>query len=159
MKTSSTKSAKNRLIFKHTLKFKMCISLLFLDQSHQNFAWWLIMTSFIFLLFTCIINSKYFSCFWQFFKFFIRHLGKNGSNRKLDLNVYIFLIIMSQAVFGWNLVLIGQRAQYGYFCAQIDRTISSLRRQSVYENPKPIFKSPKNILTNNVNNRTVSVLI
>ena len=121
-KTSSTKSAKNRLIFKHTLKFKMCISLILFDQSHQNFAWWLIMTSFIFLLFTCIINSKYFSCFGSFSNFSSAILEKNGSNRKLDLNVYIFKIIMSQALFGWNLVLIGQRAQYGYFCAQIDRT-------------------------------------
>ena len=90
-KTSSTKSAKNRLIFKHTLKFKMCISLLFLDQSHQNFAWWLIMTSFIFLFFTCIINSKYFSCFWQFFKFFIRHLGKKWFKPEVGFKcIYFF---------------------------------------------------------------------
>ena len=41
----------------------------------------------------------------------------------------------------------------------LNRNLSSLRRQSVYENPKPIFRSPKNVLTNNVNNRTVSVLI
>ena len=41
----------------------------------------------------------------------------------------------------------------------LNRNLNSSRRQSVYENPKPIFRSPKNVLTNNVNNRTVSVLI
>ena len=122
-KTSLTKSAKNRLIFKDTLKFQIGISLTFLDGLHRNFAWWLTLTSFIFLFFSCIINSQYFFCFDSFSNFLSAILEKNGSNRKLDLNVFIFLIIMSQAMFGWNLVSIGQRAQYGCFCAQIGRTI------------------------------------
>ena len=37
-KTSLTKSAKNRLIFKDTLKFQIGISLTFLDGLHRNFA-------------------------------------------------------------------------------------------------------------------------
>ena len=67
-KTSLTKSAKNRLIFKDTLKFQIGISLTFLDGLHRNFAWWLTITSFIFLFFSCIINSQYFFLFLTVFQ-------------------------------------------------------------------------------------------
>ena len=90
-KTSSTKSAKNRLIFKDTLKFQIGISLTFLDGLHRNFAWWLTLTSFIFLFFSCIINSQYFFCFWQFFKFLIRHLGKKWVKPEVGLKCIYFL--------------------------------------------------------------------
>ena len=90
-KTSLTKSAKNRLIFKDTLKFQIGISLTFLDGLHRNFAWWLTITSFIFLFFSCIINSQYFFCFWQFFKFLIRHLGKKRVKPEVGLKCIYFL--------------------------------------------------------------------
>ena len=90
-KTSLTKSAKNRLIFKDTLNFQIGISLTFLDGLHRNFAWWLTITSFIFLFFSCIINSQHFFCFWHLFKFLIRHLGKKWVKPEVGIKCIYFL--------------------------------------------------------------------
>ena len=82
---------------------------------HISFISWPIASKFrmvidddflIFLFFTCIINSKYFSCFWQFFKFFIRHLGKKWFKPEVGFKcIYIFNNNVSSCVwvkFGIN---------------------------------------------------------